>query len=129
MLVHVKVLSVLSFFKAAVNGLAVPAGQPAKLFFPLPSHIDITNNSYRGTRLYKDGIIFAVIHKGDDTPNCTIQEICQRLKVEVNTTCAKVEILKTKISDGGSYLVEFLFTDVESNFIVSQKLDVIETGK
>ena len=124
MVVHVKVLSVLFFFKAAVNGLAELAGQPAKLFFPLPSHIDITNNSYRGTRLYKDDIIFAVIHKGDDRPNCTIQE-----KVEVNTTCAKVEILKTKISDVGCYSVEFLFTDVESNFIVSQKLYVIETGK
>ena len=74
-------------------------------------------------------IIFAVIRKGDKTPNCTNEGICRRLKVEVNTTCAKVEIPKTKISDGGSYSVEFLFTDVNSNFIVSQKLDVIETGK
>ena len=110
-------------FLAAVNGLITPAGRPAKLFFPIHPNVDITNNSYRGTRFYKDEKIFGVIYKGDETrQNCTKEGIC----LQLNKTCAKVEIPKTKISDGGSYSVEVLFTDVNSNFRLSQKLVVIK---
>lgn len=110
-------------FLAAVNGLITSAGQPANLFFAIPPIVDITKKSYRGTRFYKDEKIFGVIHKRHETrKNCTKEGIC----LQLNTTCAKVEIPKTKISDGGSYSVEVLFTEVNSNFKSSQKLEVIK---
>ena len=37
-----------------------------------------------------------------------------------------MEISKTQITDGGSYSVEVIFTDVNSNFRSSQTLDVIK---
>ena len=37
-----------------------------------------------------------------------------------------MEISKTKITDGGSYSVEIVFTDVNSNLRLSQTLDVIK---
>lgn len=116
------------WYCAADNGLVIPAGQPAKLNFAIPHHVDITKPSYRGTRFYKNEKLLGVIHKADKTPNCTCTEegICQRLNLQLNTTQANVEISKTQITDGGSYSVEVIFTDVNSNFRSSQTLDVIK---
>lgn len=115
-------------FSAADNGLIIPAGQSAKLNFAIPPDVDITKPSYRGTRFYKNEKILGVIHKADKTPNCISTEkgICQRLNLELNTTQANVEISKTQITDGGSYSVEVVFTGVNSNFRLSQTLDVIK---
>jgi len=115
-------------FLAADNGLIIPAGQSAKLNFAIPHDVDITKPSYRGTRFYKNEKLLGVIHKADKTPNCTSTEegICQRLNLQLNTTQANVEISKTQITDGGSYSVEVVFTDVNSNFRLSQTLDVIK---
>lgn len=118
-------------FLAADNGLIIPAGQPAKLNFAIPHHVDITKPSYRGTRFYKNEKLLGIIHKADKTPNCTCTEegICQRLNLQLNTTQANVEISKTQIIDGGSYSIEVIFTDVNSNFRSSQTLEVIKGKK
>ena len=115
-------------FLAADNGLIIPAGKSAKLNFAIPHDVDITKPSYRGTRFYKNEKLLGVIHKADKTPNCTSKEegICQRLNLQLNTTQANVEISKTQMTDGGSYSVEVVFTDVNSNFRLSQTLDVIK---
>ena len=115
-------------FLVADNGLIIPAGQPAKLSFAIPHHVDITKPSYRVTRFYKNEKLLGVIHKADKAPNCTCTEegICHRLNLRLNTTQANVEISKTQITDGGSYSVEVIFTDVNSNFRSSQTLDVIK---
>ena len=115
-------------FLAAGNGLIIPAGQPAKLNFAIPHHVNITKPSYIGTRFYKNEKLLGFIRRADKTPICTSSEegICQRLNLQVNTTQANVEISKTQITDGGSYSVMLVFSGLEHNFRSSQTLDVIK---